>query len=89
MTHEQFTYWLKGFIEDKQTLTELEIEKIKAKSNEIVPEFKWNDSPFAPIYPPYGDTILCGDSMTTGNTTGYPTGTTTNPTGVPFTLTNN
>jgi hypothetical protein len=65
MTHENFTFWFKGFIEGKQSLTQADIETIKAKSNEIVSEFKW-DSPYVSptipyTSPPYdGGIIWCG-----------------------------
>jgi hypothetical protein len=84
MNHEQFTYWLKGFIEDKQSLTESDLEKIKAKSNEIVADVKFDFLPTSPNAPyvPYDGTgnpnpIWCGSGtdITTAN--------------MPFTFTSN
>lgn len=43
MTHEQFTFWLKGFTEGKTSLSELEIKIINDKINSIVNPPFFND----------------------------------------------
>jgi hypothetical protein len=75
MNHEQFTYWLKGFIEGKLILTQSDIEKVKEKANEIVPEVKWDfaqPSPYTAPIVPYDGTInpnpiWCGTSISNGD----------------------
>jgi hypothetical protein len=93
MTHENFTFWLKGFIEDKQTITQSDVEKIKEKSNQIISEIKWNSPFVAPIHPytspleykPYG--IYCNN----GSSIAFNGNGQTDITNAkhPFTLTNN
>lgn len=35
MTHEQFTFWLRGFLEDKKTLTQKDMEVIKLQMTQV------------------------------------------------------
>jgi hypothetical protein len=55
MTHEQFTFWLKGYLEAKGTLTDSDTKIIKDKMDSIVNPAPFTFEPYItnPVIQPY------------------------------------